>query len=262
VSFATSNYASAIEPFVSEALRTNWFHRITIYSELDLHPVVLKYCNETASFGRGFGFYIWKPIICRDAMQSLPDNDIFVYLDIGFSFNPSGEARLAEYVATITPPESPGMLVFQMTPNIEIPFEEFNHSKREVFEEFGFEQNHSVYNTGVILAGAFMLRINKPNKALIQKWYEVCISNPNLLLEAPTDPSLVQHPGFKVNRNDQPIFSLLCKKHAFSPVDASEILPELHGSSGVLDMRNCPFWALRRRTSLILRGLNDPIMPK
>ena len=198
---------------------------------------VLKFIDEHE---RGFGYWIWKPLIIERIFDSNPDCAGVIYMDVGceLNFNEESESRFMQYIAYAD--QNDGLF-------FSIPFleEDFTHPK--LIEKIG-PANPS--NPRQIMATTFFLKNSQPARKLIRDWHNIMIEeNYNYLLgdDSPAMPvSKVDHPNFRSHRHDQSILSLLVKNSSMSVIpDEQELYPFDSERA-----RDFPIWAARNRLSL------------
>ncbi len=200
--FADSSLENVIRRFRHEAIQSGWFDEVYIYTEKDLdfhfqekHGAFIK-ANK-----RGYGYWIWKPYIVNRTLELLNDNDILLYLDIGFVINYSGEKRFRYYIELI---ESHDIVCFD---NGKL---EKDWDKGDVIDYFNVRNNEDIMNSEQIMSGIFFVRKNKSTHEIFRKWLEITSNHYNLIDDTPSISDNLE--GFKENRHDQSVFSLLLKQ--------------------------------------------------
>ena len=94
ISFADGAYKSRRNGFLKEACSMEIFKSIDVGDRNYLEPAYLrKHADFMLSRKRGFGYWIWKSQVVLQKLISIPENDILVYLDVGFELNPRGRYR-------------------------------------------------------------------------------------------------------------------------------------------------------------------------
>lgn len=143
---------------------------------------------------RGWGYWIWKPLIILNALQGLAEGDLLLYADAGCEF---GEIGAAGDVLKYT--EEKGICftnVFHDHPS---------YTKRLVLDQFLAIQ--SKFSCKMIQATCLCLRKSKESEALVAAWLGFLTSsnymNVNDVMAGDEDAAFIEH------RHDQSAFSLL-----------------------------------------------------
>lgn len=155
------------------------------------------------------GYYIWKPLIILDKLNSVKDNDIVVFWDCNPLY-PNFNFNYREHITRL-------MQGRDIHPGPEIPFHhrEWTHSK--CFTEMGCTGEEYTGSTVAQRQVAWSIwKCNDKTKTFVKAWYEWCIN-----------PIAVQHdidgqfnkPYFKQHRWEQSIFTNLCIKHKLTGVE-------------------------------------------
>ncbi len=192
------------------AKHSGWFVRSKSYN----FSYVKREFQQVAPSGfeknRGFGFWLWKPIMLRKFALQNVDTDLILYADAGchLNVNSVSQQRFKDYVNAIT--VSNPLMVFQST-NIERQW-----TKEDLLQKF----DESDKDTGQFLATILLAKrdflIN-----LCEDWIDLaCLEDFHFL-----DDSNSEHPsyqGFVEHRHDQSILSYLLKKQKIIGFPESE----------------------------------------
>ena len=85
VSFADGAYTNRKSGFLKEATEMKLFRSIDIFDRHSLEPEYFKkHAQFMLSRKRGFGYWIWKSQVVRQKLATMNENDVLVYLDVGF----------------------------------------------------------------------------------------------------------------------------------------------------------------------------------
>lgn len=161
--------------------------------------------HDILKYKRGNGLWLWKPYFISKVINKCKDGDIIFYCDSGALF-----MRKPTYVFSHLSEKSPLFCC-------DIPLLESCFTKPLCFNKM--QCNETKYtNSNQIIATYFGIYVCKETRDFINEWLENCC---NLELMSPegTILNLSQNKGnsFVAHREDQSIFSLLCKKYNFSP---------------------------------------------
>jgi hypothetical protein len=81
ISFATPEYYRSQDVLFETA--APFFDGGAKYRDSNLSPEIYKLAREHFKYARGFGFWVWKPFILRDALRQVGDGDLVFYVDSG-----------------------------------------------------------------------------------------------------------------------------------------------------------------------------------
>ncbi len=186
-----------------EALDTNWFKDIFLYTEKDL-----EHFNKSFG-GTGAGWWWWKPIVVKMALDCVKRNDIVMFIDAGFTINKNGEERFFDYVRLCD--SGPGILGFGGGPISSAMGEgdtDGMHAKRDLLIYLDCDSDKYT-KTSQSGTGVFFIKKNKFGLDFLNEWIDVS-KNEHFLNHDPS--SIEEHPEFVSHKNEQAIFSLLLKK--------------------------------------------------
>ena len=219
----------------SEAEAMDIFSSIQFYTEKDLPRICPgKYLNFIKKNPRGYGYWMWKPLVLLDVMTgpgkvSRP-GDVVLYLDSGSSLNVRGRPRMLEYIdALVDNPDgilSPGQLGWK----------EKVWTKEDALRRLNCDKE--CRESRQIHGGSLMLCHSKKNINFIKKWFSLMVENNHHLLD--DTPSIYPNcPQFREHRHDQSLLSLLLKTTRPDAV----VYPDETESR----KRKFPIWSTRRR---------------
>ncbi len=224
-------FTNTLRKLLAEAEDSGYFDTIRKFNQDDLNLDASLRAFMARS--RGYGFWLWKPMIIAEMLLGTSAGDIVVYADAGCGIVSTGKARevFREWIQDVcTHPTH--RLAFQMS------FKEEEYTKADVFETMGCaEPKYKL--TGQHIA-TFQVFMNTPeNKELVASWLKLC-SAEGFRFVSDQPSRIANPPEFKAHRHDQSIFSLLVKKFGAS------VHPD-HWNDP-----NFPIIALRRRVKMSL----------
>jgi hypothetical protein len=203
-------------------MQSNSKEFVSLYNFFKLYP-------------KGYGYWIWKPLLIEAVFNSFPDYTGVVYADSGCELNILGRERLNEYFKIS---KLNGVLSFELS-GLE---SDFTHPK--LFGDLGFKIIHTQRQ---VMATTFVIR-NEPNtRKFLLDWFQLMSKeNFKYLLgeDGPLkDPDPIEFPNYRAHRHDQSIFSNLVNLYGFSKIrEESEWYPEWVTKGKVF-----PIWAARNR---------------
>lgn len=204
VSFADGAFAKRRQAFKKEALESSFFDSVTVYN-LDSLPIFVKvsHADYMTKTSRGFGYWIWKPIVILEVLKNASADDCIVYMDAGFSINTEGNLRFQEYLE-LTRESVEKMLSFN---NV---FTEAHWTKQDCAFEVGVDRQSSIMKTSQLGSGMIYLQKTSSNIDLLKEWYHIATKD-NYHFSDDSPSKIENHPNFREHRHDQSISSLLRK---------------------------------------------------
>lgn len=195
---------------------------------------------------KGFGYWLWKPILILHTLESIPDGAILVYLDAGCEVNlrrPRPRERLRQYFEFAC---QQGIAAFDTG----LPIVDW--TKPEVFQRLGISRVPPEVNQ---VGGGGLIICNGPkSRRVVSSWLDYCRMDDGELLEDP----IVDHPDhtnprFRAHRHDQALLSIIYWQEGLKPLPQ-----EFWFGSSVRMWRRLgapfPFWASRSRRAMPMFG--------
>ena len=227
-SFASSDLDLSVNRFFNQASELSVYNGIKIYRPKDLSENLKKRISNLFKVGgknRYYGFDVWRPEIISGCLDSIPENSILQYSDIGNHLNKNGILRLKDYVS-IT--EKNNMTVFEYGDPPEnmkkynykfIKYMEYEYTKGDVIKYFNLNHDSEIYNSPLIWGGAFFIKKSKFSKNFLNQWHE---ANQHTELLDDSISKFKYHEKFVGMRGCQSIFSIICKLNKVNKISASE----------------------------------------
>jgi len=234
----STNYHDAVDRICRQAGEFELFERIMGYKCKDLPTHFPEFWEREKDFirshPRGYGYWIWRPLLILDTFEKMNDGDILFFADAGCELNVHGKSRMLEYIDMA---ETHGCLFFQ----IEHP--DCKWTKADCVEVIGLDLDSPIVNSHQIEGGSFFLKKTPRNIELIRRVSEIVNMDHHhhyVTDERSRTPNL---PEFVEHRHDQSVLSLLVKKGGFN------YLPSEYSIRG--ERYFAPDWS---------RGKNFPIL--
>lgn len=269
LSFADARMHRALTRVKQQASRMRVYDRIVCATEMELDEDFRACYRDVLQHDvPGYGFWCWKPQILRQVLRECSDGDIVQYTDAGCHLNFQGRQRLIEYFQLAASAPS-GLLTFQsglLTKHSPPPpihpsyLPEYRWCKGDVFDFFGVRDEPSITHTETVIAGVFFVRKCEASLRFIDTWQAVYENDFSLIDNSPSKSP--NFPGFVAPRNDQSIFSILCKlRNVARESHYEQWYPNDAGTGPNWQaLMRYPIWAKRDRQltsrgrELILRG--------
>lgn len=260
--FASSNMSKALDRIKRQARDLDFFEGIFIYDENRLDNTFReKFKDKLKSKVRGFGYWVWKPQIILQSLEKIDMGDILLYTDAGCHLNKKGVKKLEEYFEGVNKSElGIGVTQFVIKSKDSALVSESNFEKEwtkgDIFSFFNVLDKEEICNTGQYQGT--VLFVKKTEKTLDFIKNELSIFEKNFNLVDDSDSIVENFRGFKENRHDQSLLSILLKTQKENPfiIPASEI----YQSNWIL-LKEYPILAKRDRGLSILNRIRRKFAP-
>lgn len=158
-----------------------------------------KHHSQILEIRRGAGLWLWKVYFIRKALyEECDEGDILFYADAASFFFRSATTLLGKFEGNVFASK--------------LPFVEEEYTKREVFEIMGLT-SECYTKTNQFHASILAFKKNNFSEMFVNEWLSFC---EDIRVISPYFCG-IQIPSFVEHRNDQSVFSLLCKKYKIEP---------------------------------------------
>jgi len=230
ITYANSKYERAKKRIVKEAQNSNWFIRARGFGPGDLSKTFRDKYSNILSRNRGGGYWIWKYAIIEETLKTMNTGDYLVYADAGCSINQHGKERFDEYIDMLEASDM-DIISFNMPGH-----QEHTWTTEHIFKYFNISANDRIRTSGQHVGGVLILQkgphlrewLNLINKALEED---------ALMFTDEYNPH-TRHTGFKDNRHDQSVSSVIRK------IVGSIVIPD---DTYPPNQKEFPIWASRSR---------------
>lgn len=200
------NYAN--ETFARAQTLNTWslYHKgkadlVIEYGPKDLDP---KFCEENREIlkeKRGSGYWLWKPyLILKTLKENVPEGGYLFYCD-------SGAVMLQPIQLLIDAMEQAQETVMCFS----IGTIEKHWTKRDAFILMDCDEPQYT-ETPQRAATYVLIKKCEHSQRLVEDWLNYA-KDPRILTNLPNEMGLPNYDGFRENRHDQTVWSLLTKKH-------------------------------------------------
>lgn len=149
---------------------------------------------------RGYGYWIWKPVVIKEVLSVAEDNDLVVWCDSGCSVLKGYDNQMLEYYRSLLYRGEHDVLAFQMKHKAS------HWTKADLFETVGCEMDDTSLQ---LAASVLIVRKTESSVKLIDSWIELTQADPHNIDDSPS--VLENHPFFNEHRHDQSCLDLLAR---------------------------------------------------
>lgn len=201
VTFGDTKYRKTLDRIRKEALAMDVFKEIFVWNENDLDTEWLqKHAPFINNHRRGYGYWIWKPQVIRQALLKIPKGSVLVYADAGCTLNVKGRSMLVDLCGVAKDQSTAGIVALEMS------FIESHWTKMDLMRYM----NYDAYNSKQVQAGISFWSNCDNARSFVNEWADICAMNNYHFLD--DSPSIAPNDkAFREHRHDQSIFSLLMK---------------------------------------------------
>lgn len=203
VTYSTEDYQDARKYNVKMAYKKGKVDQVFEYTNECITEEFRNKNKKILNCKRGAGYWLWKPYVVNNVLEQLKTNDYLFYCDSG-AFLIKDLHILVKYMDN----EKTDLMIFQL------PFIEKNWTKRDIFIELSCDKKQFT-DSMQRCATYFLLKKTDNTVKLMNEWleyaqkYELISDENNLLYGQPN------YEGFRDNRHDQSILSVLSKKYGY-----------------------------------------------
>lgn len=197
----------------------------------DAHGAFMK------SHPRGFGYWIWKPFIIHQFLESLPEGWAVAYLDAGCVLNDSGpaRARLDQYKNHAL---EKSVWATELVTGPEEDFTNETWCEADALEHLG--ASDSVRKLNQVQAGILMMAKDSLALGLLGAWHEVSVEDSYHFLDD-SQSKIPNSPSFRDHRHDQALFNIIFRQLGLQAIPDETFFPGKWLSDG----EKFPIWAAR-----------------
>ena len=200
INYATPKFARHRRINTATGYALGGFDKVIEYSPQDIDEDFRRKNERILNQKKGGGYWLWKPYIIRRTLQGMEEGDFLFYADAGSCFTGPVEPLIE-----VMGQKNQDILLFQMT------HLERHWTKRDVFTLMGCDTAEYA-DTGQFMAGFSLWRKTAFSLNLADEWLSYA-QDERIIMDIPNQNGKDNYPGFRENRHDQSIWSLLCKKY-------------------------------------------------
>ena len=157
--------------------------------------------NYAKTYSRGYGYWVWKPYIVNEALSTLNENDILLYVDGRSGLRKTGKP--IKWLDFFIQESKSDIACWQMV------HKEMHWTNGDIISAFKLNLNSELLKTGQFATTFHAYRKNKQTLNFVNEWLNFLKNN---LAICRDEKSInLNHRKFMENRHDQSVFSLMVK---------------------------------------------------
>ena len=201
VSFSTPDFKPYLDDLVKSAAKfgitNNIIFGINDLTDTDFYN---KHYN-TFQQKSGFGYWLWKPFLVKEALDKIDFNDIVFYVDAASLFIDDPQPLIE-----IAQKNKSDIVAFDAW-----PLRNSQWTKRDTFINMNCDDDN-YWNAKHAIATLFLIKKTDFGINFVKEWLKEC-ENINSLSDNPHILGKDNLPDFVSHRMDQSVLSILIKKH-------------------------------------------------
>ena len=201
ISYSNELYQRQLELNKKSAIEVGEVDEHYSYGPDDIDPVFREKNKDILSRKRGNGYWLWKAyFINKTIIEKLKYGDYLIYTDAAILFMNSSHLLI-----NFLKDHKASMWMNKMK------FIEKLYTKRDAFILMNVDTPY-YYDTRQYMAGIQIYRKTKYTIKFIQEWLHYC-QDARIITDDPNTMGKENYGGFRDNRHDQTVLSLLIKKY-------------------------------------------------
>ena len=201
ISYGNDLYKKQLQVNKKSAIEVGEVDEYYSYGPDDIDPVFREKNKDILNRKRGNGYWIWKSYFINKTMiEKLNYGDYLIYADAGILYMNSSHL-LIDFMKK----QKANMWAYKLT------ILEKTYTKRDAFILMDADTPY-YYDTNQYMAGIQIYKKTKHTIKFIQEYLHYS-QDQRIVTDDPNTLGKENYPGFKDNRHDQTVFSLLIKKY-------------------------------------------------
>ncbi|MBR6053780.1 MAG: hypothetical protein IKP46_00405 [Bacteroidales bacterium] len=200
ISYANEAMAWSLRRIGRQARRIGIFDEVRLYTPSDLPDYAKK--SPLMQSARGAGYWVWKPVMIKETLESLDEGDVVVYIDAGCTLRQSPDWK--EYLGLMDKFDTVCFQYSHDHPEWEkwgaMDAEMFHWTKKSAQDYLRLRFGSEDFLHYCQVMGGILFMKGK-NNSLLRDWLKIMLERPDLI-EDPS-PDEVQCEGFASHRHDQ-----------------------------------------------------------
>lgn len=208
IAYADERLAYSLKRIGRQARRIKVFDEVILYTPADL-PQDIK-AHPLMQHRTGGGYWLWKPVLIRQTLQTHQPGDIVVYADAGSTLRKSPEwDRMFDLMKQYD------TLCFQYAEKVPI-FARWGNdctrikywTKKQTLEFLDNYFHDTAYRENRKIMGGLLFMKN-PENSLLKQWLDLTLNHPELIVDPTPEEIRQQDPGFAFHKHEQSIITAL-----------------------------------------------------
>ena len=152
-------------------------------------------------YRKGYGYWIWKPYIIKEALHNINKNDILLYVDGRSGLKKTGKP--IRWLDNFMIENKFDIAIWQMV------HKEMCWTNGDIISAFKLDLDSELVKTGQFAATFHAWRKNKKALDFLNEWLKFLLDNREICRDEVSQK--LNHKKFIGNRHDQSVFSLMIK---------------------------------------------------
>jgi len=169
-----------------------------VFNPKDLPDEINQYAK---SYSKGYGYWVWKPYIIKEALSTVNENDILLYVDGRSGLRKTGKP--IRWLDNFILENQFDIASWQMI------HKEMSWTNGDIISAFNLDLNSDLLKTGQFAATFHAWRKNIRSLNFSNEWLNFLLENREICRD--DDSKKSNHKKFIGNRHDQSVFSLMVK---------------------------------------------------
>lgn len=210
VTYGDTLFTDSRERIRKEAESIHFFDKVIVETETVVNDTEFKMAYSNKNFKevfdhpRGGGYWLWKPYVIYKNLKSLNEGDFLFYTDAGSTIpkNRHTNEKLQSYIDILK--KNKGIIAFRNQ------YYEKNWTKADIYKHFNCLNNSTIYNSKQFSGGRLhAIRKCDYSMKIYKLWWDTAVNYPYLFSDSKSIVPNIK--GFRQNRHDQSIWSIICK---------------------------------------------------
>ena len=199
ISFGSNDdYINLAEKTVQSVKNLYLKSETKVFKPKDLPDLINNYAE---SYSKGYGYWIWKPFIIKEALSKINENDILLYVDGRSGLRKTGKP--IKWLDNFILENELDIAIWQMI------HKEMSWTNGDIVSAFNLDLNSELLKTGQFAATFHAWRKNIRSLNFLDEWLNFLLDNREICRDE--DSKKLNHKKFIENRHDQSVFSLMIK---------------------------------------------------
>ena len=169
-----------------------------VFKPKDLPNEINDYAK---SYGKGYGYWVWKPFIIKEALNTVNENDILLYVDGRSGLKKTGKP--IRWLDKFILEKHFDIAIWQTM------HKEMSWTNGDIISAFRLNLDSEILKTGQFAATFHAWRKNIRTIYFLKEWLNFLLDNRDICRDE--DSKKQNHKKFIENRHDQSVFSLMVK---------------------------------------------------